>query len=129
MKVVFSCFGHKNILGTHKTTLEFTEEGNLTAQGNCIVGVRSKFPDLSAFRSSGTVRLILKVDNLKDMLVAVPNKSFVQGRELVVRMGAFPSERTFAVNSSKAAMHISREIILKMKNPAQEMLIVVTDEA
>ena len=43
MKYSFHAFGHKNLLGTHKNTLEFTKDKNLTLKGDCIVGVNADF--------------------------------------------------------------------------------------
>ena len=39
----FHAYGHPNILGTHKTTLEFTKDEDLTSNGNCIIGVKADF--------------------------------------------------------------------------------------
>ena len=39
----FNAYGHPNILGTHKTTFEFTKDNELTLNGDCIVGVKADF--------------------------------------------------------------------------------------
>ena len=39
----FSCYGHKNILATHKNTLEFTKDEQLSLKGDCIVGVKADY--------------------------------------------------------------------------------------
>ncbi|TET15837.1 MAG: DUF371 domain-containing protein, partial [Candidatus Thorarchaeota archaeon] len=39
--VEFHAYGHPNVIGEHKTTLEITTEEELTAQGTCIIGVRT----------------------------------------------------------------------------------------
>ena len=43
MSYSFTAYGHKNILATHKTTIEFTKDKELSLKGNCIVGVRADF--------------------------------------------------------------------------------------
>ena len=39
-RVDFVAFGHKNVIGKHKTTVEITSENTLTLQGSCIIGVK-----------------------------------------------------------------------------------------
>ena len=39
----FNAYGHPNILGIHKTTLEFTKDEELSLDGDCIVGVKADF--------------------------------------------------------------------------------------
>ena len=50
VKEVIFAQGHENILGTHKTTLEFTKDKHLTKKGDCIVAVAADkaLADLSA---------------------------------------------------------------------------------
>ena len=43
MKYKFHAYGHPNILATHKTTLEFTKDSELSLKGDCIVGVKADF--------------------------------------------------------------------------------------
>ena len=34
-----TAYGHENILGTHKTTLEITKEDSLTKRGDCVIAI------------------------------------------------------------------------------------------
>ncbi len=43
MEIKFYAYGHENITGKHKTTLEFTKDKSLTEKGDCIIGVNSDF--------------------------------------------------------------------------------------
>ncbi|MCK5388859.1 MAG: DUF371 domain-containing protein, partial [Candidatus Thorarchaeota archaeon] len=39
--VRFKAYGHENVIGEHKTTVEITTEDYLTKQGTCIVGMEA----------------------------------------------------------------------------------------
>ena len=41
--ISFNAYGHENVKATHKNTIEFTKEKELTPQGDCILGVNSDF--------------------------------------------------------------------------------------
>src|SRR3989339_697243 len=41
--ISFFIFGHKNIKATHRNTLEFTKDAEVSARGDCILGIRSDF--------------------------------------------------------------------------------------
>ncbi len=43
MHYKFNAYGHPNILATHKTTLEFTKDKEVSLRGDCIIGINSDF--------------------------------------------------------------------------------------
>ena len=61
MNYRFIAYGHPNILGTHKTAIEFTKDKDVSLRGNCIVGVKADF-DLG---------------ELKEFIKKIRNKSIV----------------------------------------------------
>ncbi len=114
----FTAEGHKNVLATHKTTLEFTTGSNLTKDGDCIIAVNADFslPQLQRFLSFKKIRITVAAGGIAETITAIPNRNFSSSREMVIRMGEFASERTFAVRADKAAVHLSRELIESLKN-------------
>ena len=127
----FNAFGHKNMLGTHLTTLEFTKDIHLTTKGDCIIGVNSNFSLDELKKLKGKVRIVLcvKDDNEKstDEFTAEINPDFNHETEMVIRTSDFKDRRTFAINATKAARDIKREIIAKMKD-ADEVMVISIDE-
>ena len=148
----FTAYGHKNILATHKTTVEFTKDKELSLKGNCIVGVRADF-DLSELKKSiktiinknmsetqsvsehaqksmisdkpikNKIKIIINLDSISDEIVAELNPDFDDDREIVIRMGEFKSKRTLGIRADKAAVHVKRELIEKLKNHNQKFSI------
>jgi hypothetical protein len=45
---------------------------------------------------------------------------------MVLRKGDFPSDRTLGLHSDKAAKDLSRELVEKLKNPAEQAKITLT---
>jgi len=108
----FIAYGHENVLGTHKTTLEFTKDDFLSKQGDCILGIKlDKVP--SAL--SGKVRIQLKVGDFVDEIEFIANEEFKHPNEFVIRKSDFLDDRTLGINSNKAACDIKQEIIEELK--------------
>ena len=123
MQYKFSAYGHHNMLATHKTTLEFTKEAELTLKGDCIVGVKADFElsELKKFIKSSNAKKITIIisinEKIQEKINAELNPNFNSNRELVIRKTDFVSERTFAVKADKAAFELSRELVKEMKKP------------
>ncbi len=118
----FSCFGHTNLLGTHRNTFEFTKEPHLTRNGDCIIGVSSDF-EIKKTPNFKEIKITLQCDGEKDEIKGVFNPLFQPGHEMVFRKSDFSSERTFAVRCDKSAAELKREIIKKMKDPSAVMKV------
>ena len=118
MKYRFNFQGHREILGNHKTTLEFTKDSSLTERGNCIIGVGADFElyELRKFLKFEKIKIRIKVDDFCDELIAFTNKNFNDNHEIVIRMGNFISKRTLAINSTKASKDINKNLINALKN-------------
>ncbi|MDP3764948.1 MAG: DUF371 domain-containing protein [Nanoarchaeota archaeon] len=127
MHYKFLAYGHPNILGTHKTTLEFTKDNEVSLKGNCIIGVKADF-DLSKIKKliektkdkniKITIQLISKNKEYKkfqEIISAELNPSFNSNKELVIRKTDFVSERTFVIRADKAAFELDRMLILFLK--------------
>ncbi len=129
--ITFACYGHKNILGTHRNTLEFTHDKELTLKGDCIIGIQANY-QLEDFQhlkhlQGKKIKIIIEVDNLSDEIIAEYHPSFHHEHEMVFRTSAFTDKRTFAINANKAAINLNRDLIKKMENPQQEMRVTITE--
>lgn len=126
-KMMFTCFGHKNLLGTHKNTLEFTHDKELTLKGDCIIGVKANFKstDIKMF-SNKKIVIQISVGNIHDQVIAEFNNSFNHNHEMVIRKSSYVDRRTFAIQANKAAIDINRDLIDAMKNPEAKMEITIS---
>ena len=118
MKYAFTAFGHPNILATHRSTIEITKDSELSKNGDCIIAVGADFsPDKIREIASGSdkIRLTIAVEGMKEEIVAVANKGFSSGHEIVLRTGGFHSERTLGTRADKAASMLDRRLVEKLK--------------
>ena len=126
VSVSFKSFGHSNVLAKHKSTLEFTTESNLTIRGDCILGVKTttNLPSLpeevkEAIRKKGSnLRLVLKIDEYTEEIKGNghPDLLLEDDSAVIIRKSNFICPKTLMINSNKAAIDISDELRLKMKN-------------
>src|SRR3989344_1922323 len=129
MGYTFEAFGHRNILATHKATLEFTKDCDLSRNGDCIIGVRSNFEldKLKAFLKTKSpddrLNIQIMVNGQKFILNATINPDFSDGHEIVIRRSGFASSRTLAVNSDAGAIDVPRSIIRLLQAPGTEIKI------
>ena len=132
MQYKFNAWGHQNIIGTHKTTLEFTKDGQLSLQGDCILGINADF-DLAEIKKfiknskTGKIAIIIEASGkkIKEEITAELNSNFSSERELVIRKTDFISERTFAVKSSKSSCELGRELIEFLKGKKNKICVVI----
>jgi hypothetical protein len=135
VKEVIFAQGHKNILATHKTTLEFTKDKNLTKNGDCIIAVAADkaLANLSAefkkkLRNSRS-HLILSIEagGISEQLEAQgdPKLILASPTDAVIRKSGHICNRTLAVNADKAAQDLSRDLVEKLKNPRQKVKITL----
>lgn len=119
--------GHKNVMSTHKTTLEFTKDKELTLQGDCILGIKADFDssEVIEFAKLGKkVKITIKSDNYTDCLTAYLNPAFKHREEIVIRKSEFICDRTFAVNADKSAVDINRDLVDKLKECSKADVII-----
>ncbi len=115
------------MLGLHKTTLEFTKDDYLTKKGDCIVGIKADFclEKLKEFVKNND-KIKIKFEN--EIINAEINKEFNDDKEMVIRKSDFKDKRTFAIRADKAACDIDREIIERLKNPEEEVEIILVPQ-
>ncbi|MBI2176277.1 DUF371 domain-containing protein [Candidatus Woesearchaeota archaeon] len=130
MKYCFTAYGHPNILATHRTTLEITKDAELTKKGDCIIAVAADFSiqrirEIISSCQNGKIRLTIETAGIKEEVIAVANKSFSSDKEIVLRKGAFISERTLGTNADKAAADIDRALVEKLRNPERTVSVTI----
>lgn len=124
-RVQFKAYGHENVIGEHKTTVELTTEDFLTKQGTCIVGVcsdialnqvDSKIKNLASLSSTKIV-LRMSIEGLTEEVTGTgsPGLTYTDSTSMVARTSAFECGRTLMVNADKAASDLSRDFIDRLK--------------
>ena len=125
-----TAFGHKNITGTHATTIEITTEPHLTKRGTCIIGVNSShsLSDLRTFLlplRGSDLQLVFRVDTLTETITGFlhPVLSFTDTKAIVIRKSSFLCPRTLLTQADKAAADVDRTLVEKMTLASQKMTI------
>ena len=120
-------YGHSNVTGTHKSTLEITTEKHLTDKGDCIIGVNAKTAcntlnnrikeEIQKDNNKITIELI--VDDMKFKIKAMGSAklSLKHKKDIVLRKSDFTCTRTVGIHAENAAIDIPREMISKLRNP------------
>jgi len=127
MKIEIPFHGHKNILSLHQKTLEITKDGELTSNGDCIVGVSANISCVDL-----PEKMKKKIRNPKTKItfsIRAGNKKFtIQGngskklslkhtKDIVLRKSAFTCSRTIAINCDNASSDIPRDFVKILQNP------------
>ena len=132
MQYKFHAYGHQNILATHKTTLEFTKDHELSLKGDCIVGVNADFEldKLKKFirkAKNKEIAIIIEAAGKKitDTIDAELNPDFGDEKEIVIRKTDFVSKRTLGIRSNKAAFDLNSDLkaYLKLKENKIEVIL------
>ena len=130
----FNAYGHPNILATHKTTLEFTKDSEVSLKGDCIIGVRADFrlDEIRDFiRNSKnkkvtiTIETISNKQKIQERIAAEVNPDFNSDKEFVIRKTDFISERTFAIRANKAAFELNKEFISFLREKNNKIAVIL----
>ena len=135
MQYKFHAYGHQNILGTHKTTLEFTKDSELSLKGDCIVGVKADF-DLNEIKKfiknskSNKIKIIIETDDkkIKEIVEAELNPNFNDEKEIVIRKTDFASERTLGINCDKPSLGIQKTLINYLKSKNAKITVTIENK-
>ncbi len=136
---VIHAIGHRNVLATHRSTLEITQESHLTKEGNCIIAVSADkgLSDLGndfkrcLLSKDAKITLLITVCGIVDTVIAhgSPQLILTHPTDMVVRKSSHICSRTLAIKTDKAAYDLSRELVEKLKIPEQEVKITLTVHA
>ena len=126
-------YGHPNVLGTHRTTLEITTEDFLTTQGNCIIGINASksCADLTAnlknaIRKSGkSIEIELNAGPFQDNFLGKGHLDLELSNpiSIVFRLSPFLSDRTVLIDCTKASFEIDRELVRYMQDPEHILFV------
>ncbi|TFG31138.1 DUF371 domain-containing protein [Candidatus Thorarchaeota archaeon] len=124
-RIEFQAFGHENIIGEHKTTIELTSEDFLTKKGTCIIGIRSTItlshlsPEIKrlAMRETTNIVLTMEIDGIVESVRGSGGKglTYSDTTSMVARTSSYQCERTLMINSDKAASDLGREFISSLR--------------
>jgi len=129
--VRFKAYGHENVIGEHKTTIEITTENYLTKQGTCIVGVQAtqKLSDFSSeiqeliTLETTKIVLLMEVAGIREQVSGTGGKdlTYSDSTSMVARTSSFQCGRTLMINADKAASDLSREFVSLLTKDGIEM--------
>ena len=129
--VRFKAYGHENVLGEHKTTVEITTEDYLTKQGTCIVGVQAtqKLSELSSeiremvTRETTKIVLVMEVAGIVEQVTGTGGNdlTYADSTSMVARTSSFQCGRTLMINADKAASNLSREFVSLLTKEKMEL--------
>ncbi|MFW9833142.1 MAG: DUF371 domain-containing protein [Candidatus Thorarchaeota archaeon] len=124
-RVEFKAYGHENVIGNHKTTVELTSEDHLTRQGTCIIGVKASLTlnqldsSIKELATSSNTKILLKmsVDERTEEIIGTgsPGLTYTDPTSMVARTSNFESGRTLMVNANKAASDLDRKFVDSLK--------------
>ena len=135
MKETIQAWGHSNITGSHRTTLEVTRAPAVSSAGDCVIavaaskgaqGLSSAFKRIARdIRTQITV--LLKVGDLQDRVVGWghPALTLTHPEDLVVRTSCYTCSRTLMIRADKAARDLSRDLIRYLQNPRQPIVLTL----
>lgn len=124
--ISFSCRGHPNITCSHKTTLEFTKESDVTPDGHCIIGVGADFDLLKLKKmaaSAKTAKMTLMVSDITDDVIFTFYPKFLDSKEIVIRKSNFESKRTLGILANKASSDLDPVLKEYLKDPDTMMKV------
>ncbi|MBW2972018.1 HAD-IA family hydrolase [Candidatus Woesearchaeota archaeon] len=124
----FTAKGHRNILANHKNTLEFTKDGEMTPDGDCIVGVGADFSakDLKKLAlNHGRLRMRIIAGSVTEEIDFTANKAFSSESELVIRFSEFSSDRTLGFRATKSAKQLDRRLVKLLRDPDQKIKVEI----
>jgi len=132
---VILALGNKNILSTHRTTIEVTKDKKLTKNGNCIVAVAAdkSVTDLSEEfkkrlkKKNSKLTIIIEVNGFSDKVTAkgCSELALTNTKDIVIRKSDYICNRTLAIKANKAACDLSTDLVNKLKNPKEKIKITL----
>lgn len=127
--------GHPLVRATHRSTFEITTEGSLTPRGDCIIAVaadksaRALAPEFKqlASRDDARILIVMKSGSAVEIVRArgASSLTFEDPVSMVVRRSNYVDGRTIAIMSDKAAAHLSRELVTRLREGAKLLVVLV----
>ena len=111
--------GHENVRSTHKSTIEFTSDPQLTIRGTCILGLESpkgcsQLKDTTKQELKGGNKFLVKIQNESrtDEFIGYghPNLTLTHSHDMVFRKSTYICDRTIMIACNKAANDIDSRV-------------------
>ena len=120
-------YGHKNVRSTHQKTIEITSDSELSVNGDCIIGINSKFgcsgiPEKIKSllqNSKALVNITISVNGLNFKIKGTGHKDLILSHphDIVIRKSSFLCPRTLAINCDKASHEIPKKMVRMLQDP------------
>jgi len=129
--------GHPRVTAEHQTTLMFTKDREVGFKGDCIVGVLADKGAVglheelkSALKSGAAVKITIEAGGEMEEVRAFghPLLTLRHPKDLVIRKSRFTCGRTLAVGADKAAMDLSRALVVKLRDPSTKVKVTIEVE-
>jgi hypothetical protein len=131
-------YGHPNVLGSHKKSIEITRDHNLSRRGDCIIGVSSNKGCChldeqlrhAIIRDDAKISIeIIVGDHCLTMLgQGSRNLSVRDNRDIVIRRSRFYCPRTLSILCDKAASDVPSTMIKELHHHETKGLLRITAE-
>ncbi len=127
--------GHAAVSGIHETTLAVTKDDFLTPTGDCIIGIKAgkACADLNeetkkALKTNSKFIVTLKTDSMEEKITGFgsPDLILTNKTDIVLRKSDYIDDRTLLINCNKACIDLGRKFIEKLKDPEQELQVLLT---
>lgn len=130
--------GHPNIFASHKTTFEITKDAEIAKRADCIIavsadkGARDLSPQFKQLARLPDMQIIvdISVGETHERIIGHghPNLMFSHKNDLVGRIGSYTCGRTLMIHADKAAFHLCRGFVKKIRSRDVEMMIKLIAE-
>ncbi len=133
--VIITAFGHANVLGTHRTTIEITKDASLSKEGDCIIGVNadkscSDLPDdlKKQLKTEKKFEIILRSGDSEERITGFgsPDLILTNKHDIVLRKSSYIDARTLLVKCNKACSDLSRAFVNKLRNPNAKIKLIIS---
>ena len=137
-KETIVALGHENIQAIHPTTFMFTKEKHLSYTGDCIIAIAADkaLADLTQIfkdtlrKPNSKLTIIIEAGGVTEQIKSSgsPKLILTHPTDIVVRKSGYLSDRTLAIDADKSSNDLSRQLIERLKNPKQKILITLVAE-
>lgn len=113
----------------------FTREKHLSETGDCIIGVAADkaVADLSSEfkeklkKPNAKLTIVIEAGGLRQTVNASgsPKLILTSQTDMVIRKSDYVSDRTLAIHADKSSIELPRELVEKLKNPAQKIKVTL----
>ncbi len=129
-------YGHENVTSRHKTTLEFTKDGEISKRADCIIGVKADkgIVDLSeefkakARSENAIIELTISTNGVEEKITGRghPELTFTHPTDMVARKSEYICNRTILIKADKSSNELNRDLIERLKDPEQRIEVSLT---